>query len=80
LWHRAFKNSRYTEGYAGEFLKTFFYESNYVAGKLKEYAVEEVRLENLAEMMPGNDSFYFNYMVFGGGGLQTPGIHDRGNE
>jgi hypothetical protein len=23
---------------------------------------------------------YLNYMVFGGGGLQTPGIHDRGNE
>jgi hypothetical protein len=24
LWHKAFKNSRYTEGYAGEFLKTFY--------------------------------------------------------
>jgi hypothetical protein len=23
LWHKAFKNSRYTEGYASEFLKTF---------------------------------------------------------
>jgi hypothetical protein len=24
LWHKAFKNSRYTEGYAGEFLKTLY--------------------------------------------------------
>jgi hypothetical protein len=24
LWHKAFKNSRYTEGYACEFLKTFY--------------------------------------------------------
>jgi hypothetical protein len=26
LWHKAFKNSRYTEGYACEFLKTFSHQ------------------------------------------------------
>jgi transcriptional regulator with XRE-family HTH domain len=26
LWHKAFKNSRYTEGYACEFLKTFYHQ------------------------------------------------------
>jgi hypothetical protein len=26
LWHKAFKNSRYTEGYAYEFLKTFYHQ------------------------------------------------------
>ena len=35
-----------------EEFKTFFYESKYMAGKLKEYGVEEVRLEDLGEMMP----------------------------
>jgi hypothetical protein len=26
LWHKAFKNSRYTEGYACKFLKTFYHQ------------------------------------------------------
>ena len=26
LRHKTFKNSRYTEGYAGEFLKTFYHQ------------------------------------------------------
>jgi hypothetical protein len=25
LWHKAFKNSRYTEGYVCEFLKSFYH-------------------------------------------------------
>jgi hypothetical protein len=52
----AFNNEVMLAGYnhirTGEEFKTFFYESNYMAGKLKEYGVEEVRLEDLAEMMP----------------------------
>jgi hypothetical protein len=52
----AFNNEVMLAGYnhirTGEEFKTFFYESDYMAGKLKEYGIEEVRLENLAEMMP----------------------------
>ena len=52
----AFNNEVMLAGYnhirTEEEFKTFFYESNYMVGKLKEYGVEEVKLEDLAEMMP----------------------------
>ncbi len=52
----AFNNEVMLAGYhhirTEEEFKTFFYESNNMAGKLKEYGLEDVRMEDLAEMMP----------------------------
>ncbi|UCH93084.1 MAG: M28 family peptidase [Candidatus Aminicenantes bacterium] len=52
----AFNNEVMLAGYnhirTEEEFNTFFYESDYMAKKLKEYGVEEVRLEDLGKEMP----------------------------
>ena len=52
----AFNNEAMLAGYnhirGEEEFKNFFYEGEYLARKLKEYGVDEVRLEDLAEKMP----------------------------
>jgi hypothetical protein len=58
----AFNNEVMLAGYnhirTGEEFKTFFYEGKYMAEKLKEYGVEEVRLEDLGEMMPEREEWW----------------------